>query len=358
MEITRSASDKTTTTTHLLNSKLLVGLDLDLTSLLTSLLRDERDLAVSVPRAIPHRSAVSTHHLVHLGLDLRVIELAGLGHVGRICIRLESGEMRLLVVEMSVTDGGTVSVTVRDIYLCLRFNGVWSPRVLCGHLLLRQMRATSVRHLAIFLMLRALQRTVRPAVLGTARYATAAHPCLCTLRLATASRTPVDLCFRPPLRRYAHAALKDAEPSAEEEELELQQEEAEELASPSSVILRPYQTEAIDACLAALQAGKRRIGVSSPTGSGKTTMFMHLIPHIPWNSATSDPEGDRDLGVDREFHEEAATAQHRNKGQVLILVGSVELASQAEAAARRILGTDYTVEVEQSRRVATGYADM
>jgi hypothetical protein len=41
------AVSETTTATHLLNGKLLVGLDLDLAGLLASLLRDERDLGVS-----------------------------------------------------------------------------------------------------------------------------------------------------------------------------------------------------------------------------------------------------------------------------------------------------------------------
>lgn len=103
-------------------------------------------------------------------------------------------------------------------------------------------------------------------------------------------------------------------------------------------MLRPYQTDAVDACLEALEKGRTRIGVSSPTGSGKTTMFMHLIPQVRDSYLT---EG-----------------QGRGSKQTLILVGSVELALQAEAAAQRILGDKYTVEVEQARRVASGHADV
>lgn len=95
-------------------------------------------------------------------------------------------------------------------------------------------------------------------------------------------------------------------------------------------ILRPYQTEAIDECLRALDSGLRRIGVSSPTGSGKTTMFMSLIPRV----------------------------EFQGRKQVLVLVGSVELAAQAEGAARKILGEGYTVEVEQGTRKASGKADV
>lgn len=37
--------------------------------------------------------------------------------------------------------------------------------------------------------------------------------------------------------------------------------------------LRPYQVEVIELCIAALDRGLQRIGVSSPTGSGKTVML-------------------------------------------------------------------------------------
>ncbi len=37
--------------------------------------------------------------------------------------------------------------------------------------------------------------------------------------------------------------------------------------------LRPYQVEAIESCMDALSRGVRRMGVSSPTGSGKTVML-------------------------------------------------------------------------------------
>ncbi|WVR04022.1 hypothetical protein IAU60_001021 [Kwoniella sp. DSM 27419] len=110
----------------------------------------------------------------------------------------------------------------------------------------------------------------------------------------------------------------------------------------TGITLRPYQADAIQACLDALSSGLRRIGVSSPTGSGKTTMFMHLIPLVQFDSPSRghpvDGRGER--------------------GRTLILVGSVELANQAEAAAKRILGDAWTVEVEQSKRHATGRADI
>lgn len=100
---------------------------------------------------------------------------------------------------------------------------------------------------------------------------------------------------------------------------------------PGALMLRPYQETAISACLSALAAGHTRIGVSSPTGSGKTTMFMSLIPRV--------------------------SASH-GRARTLILVGSVELANQAEAAAKKLLGDGWKVEVEQSKRLASGFADV
>jgi ATP-dependent helicase IRC3 len=95
--------------------------------------------------------------------------------------------------------------------------------------------------------------------------------------------------------------------------------------------VRTYQEAAITSCLEALSSGLTRIGVSSPTGSGKTTMFMSLIPEIP---------------------------ERGQRTRTLILVSSVDLASQAEGAARRMLGPEYRIEVEQGKRMASGTADV
>ena len=47
-------------------------------------------------------------------------------------------------------------------------------------------------------------------------------------------------------------------------------------AAASAPRLRPYQEECIQECLYALKQGYSRIGVSSPTGSGKTTILCVL----------------------------------------------------------------------------------
>jgi ATP-dependent helicase IRC3 len=60
-------------------------------------------------------------------------------------------------------------------------------------------------------------------------------------------------------------------------------------------------------------------------------MFMSLIPKVP-------DQGERT--------------------RTLILVSSVDLASQAEGAARRMLGPGNRIEVEQGKRIASGTADV
>ncbi|KIO24974.1 hypothetical protein M407DRAFT_25721 [Tulasnella calospora MUT 4182] len=106
---------------------------------------------------------------------------------------------------------------------------------------------------------------------------------------------------------------------------------------PPTFRLRPYQEECVNSCLNTLtddDSRVTRIGVSSPTGSGKTTMFCTLISRLP-------PPPDRP-----------------NATQSLILVGSIELARQA-AAQLRILCPELTVEIEQGQKHrATGLADV
>jgi ATP-dependent helicase IRC3 len=102
----------------------------------------------------------------------------------------------------------------------------------------------------------------------------------------------------------------------------------------SSILLRPYQEACIQSCLDAIQHGHTRIGVSSPTGSGKTTMFVSLIARL------QPPEGKSD-----------ATRS-------LVIVNSVELVRQTAESVRRLF-PNLTIEVEQgSKNNASGLADI
>ncbi|TFK77148.1 P-loop containing nucleoside triphosphate hydrolase protein [Pluteus cervinus] len=101
-----------------------------------------------------------------------------------------------------------------------------------------------------------------------------------------------------------------------------------------AILLRPYQEQCLDACVDALQAGASRIGVSLPTGSGKTTVFISLLSRIPAPPTV-----------------ESATRS-------LIIVNSIELARQsAEQVAR--LFPQWSVEIEQgNKHQASGFADV
>ena len=102
--------------------------------------------------------------------------------------------------------------------------------------------------------------------------------------------------------------------------------------SSTAVVLRPYQEQCLEACTSALQRGATRIGVSLPTGSGKTTIFISLLARLP--------------RIDHVAH------------QSLIIVNTVELARQS-AEQVRCLFPDWTVEIEQGvKHRASGTADV
>lgn len=101
---------------------------------------------------------------------------------------------------------------------------------------------------------------------------------------------------------------------------------------PEKFTLRPYQEAAIASVMDALNRPKHpksRLGVSSPTGSGKTRMFVELARRL----SESKP------------------------GKVLVIVNGIELASQAYDAF--VSGwPSASVEMDQSASVATGDADV
>ncbi|KAI9512926.1 P-loop containing nucleoside triphosphate hydrolase protein [Russula earlei] len=101
----------------------------------------------------------------------------------------------------------------------------------------------------------------------------------------------------------------------------------------SPLILRPYQEICLKACLDAHSSGASRIGVSLPTGAGKTAVFISLLSSL-------EPKDSRP-GATRS----------------LVIVNSIELAKQATAQARR-LRPDWIVEIEQGHHKATGHADL
>ncbi|TFK93509.1 P-loop containing nucleoside triphosphate hydrolase protein [Polyporus arcularius HHB13444] len=99
------------------------------------------------------------------------------------------------------------------------------------------------------------------------------------------------------------------------------------------VVLRPYQESCLDACLDALKKGATRIGVSLPTGAGKTTVFISLLSRL------------------------AAPVQAPKATRALVIVNSVELAQQTADQAKRLF-PDWSVEIEQGKHHASGLADL
>ncbi|EPY50447.1 ATP-dependent DNA helicase Irc3 [Schizosaccharomyces cryophilus OY26] len=96
-------------------------------------------------------------------------------------------------------------------------------------------------------------------------------------------------------------------------------------------VLRPYQQECIDSCMRAFQAGKKRVGISLATGSGKTALFPHLIQNTPELRA--------------------------NANQCLILVHRRELAQQAYAICLENFRKE-SVEIDMGTQHATGNAPI
>ena len=102
----------------------------------------------------------------------------------------------------------------------------------------------------------------------------------------------------------------------------------------AAISLRPYQEHCLETCLDALNQGSTRIGVSLPTGSGKTTVFISLLSRIP--EPTQNPAATRSL----------------------VIVHSIELARQTASQVARLF-PHWTVEIEQgTKHKASGLADV
>jgi ATP-dependent helicase IRC3 len=127
-------------------------------------------------------------------------------------------------------------------------------------------------------------------------------------------------------------SLATTQPPPEDVKVEEgEEEEEDDDTEEPGFKLRGYQEAAVQACLDAIKDGWTRVGVSSPTGSGKTLMFASLLPHFIKRTKTGR------LG----------------KGKVLIVVGSEELGYQAEGIIDR-LEERYRVKWVQGSTQAKG----
>lgn len=110
---------------------------------------------------------------------------------------------------------------------------------------------------------------------------------------------------------------------------------APNIIANAPVQLRPYQESCLHACLEALkEPNTSRIGISLPTGSGKTTVFVTLISML--NAPSTSQEATR----------------------ALIIVNNIELARQSAEQVKRMF-PDLSVEIDQgSKNNASGVADV
>ncbi|EHL02943.1 P-loop containing nucleoside triphosphate hydrolase [Glarea lozoyensis ATCC 20868] len=101
--------------------------------------------------------------------------------------------------------------------------------------------------------------------------------------------------------------------------------------APLKIRLRQYQEECIQAVLASIEEGRKRLGVSLATGSGKTVIFTQLIDRVKRRNKDAD--------------------------QTLILAHRSELVEQA---ARHCMNAypSKRVEIEMAANKASGYADI
>ncbi|EMR08045.1 hypothetical protein PNEG_03487 [Pneumocystis murina B123] len=95
--------------------------------------------------------------------------------------------------------------------------------------------------------------------------------------------------------------------------------------------LRPYQEACIQACLKSILEGKRRLGISLATGSGKTLIFSSLIERVE----PIDP----------------------NATQTLIIAHRRELVEQAFEQCR-FLYPEKTIDIEMANMHASGLAEI
>ena len=150
-----------------------------------------------------------------------------------------------------------------------------------------------------------------------------------------------------------------------------------------TVTLWKFQKEATDAVLAALDnpdpKADVRISVSAPTGSGKTVMMLSIVRDL-WAKAEAartratmlrgcNTDAHPDSRVDGgeadetdDSEKEAEEAEMVDRDQVLILVPSIQIATQMKTEAEKVMRKDFkvncSIELEQGDCVSSGCADL
>lgn len=114
--------------------------------------------------------------------------------------------------------------------------------------------------------------------------------------------------------------------------------EIRDIAPPitTPMCLRDYQEDILRSCHHALANGLTRIGISSPTGSGKTVVFVRLIKEL----------------------EDKKLEDGQLADQVLMLAPSGDIARQMARTAQAILGPRVSIGHEYNSYRSSGKEQM
>jgi len=113
---------------------------------------------------------------------------------------------------------------------------------------------------------------------------------------------------------------------------------------------RPYQKDSLDACLDALSRGVNRIGVSLPTGSGKTTVFLNLIHEIPAKRVGSNEIPWRSMVIVNSVELAHQTIHQLKKLFPKTLVGTEQGAKQSSEDAEVVVATYQSLHSKERYR--------
>ncbi|PLW22655.1 hypothetical protein PCASD_11883 [Puccinia coronata f. sp. avenae] len=127
-------------------------------------------------------------------------------------------------------------------------------------------------------------------------------------------------------------------------------EKQEPTISSQVIEYRPYQQDSLDACLNALHRGVYRIGVSLPTGSGKTTVFLNLIHKIPAKRVGSNAAPWRSMIIVNSVELAHQTLRQLKKLFPKTLVGTEQGAKHSSDDAEVIVATYQSLHSKERYR--------
>src|SRR6516162_10760173 len=130
--------------------------------------------------------------------------------------------------------------------------------------------------------------------------------------------------------------------------------------------LRAYQSEALTAVREAYRAGKRRVIVSLPTGSGKTVVFAHFprflkmkkrLLVLAHREELLQQARDKFRSIDPELKVEIEQAANRAAADAKVVIASVPTLARSSARLSRLQPDEFSIVVvdEAHHAVAPSY---